>query len=175
MNVTDMKNAFLENLVKKSYVGDLADLMIMSNQGQVDFEEFTPDSKSEPVSWEPTDYINYKYRCDIYKDDKSLWPMIALTEFGIYRVDYNQDHPYGVSILIHKYETEFNRDDYDELCRIMEEVSNSPEPTLTNDSIEDCDDLYQAKLEWNWWKDEVEAQFKELKDKLGINNNLMFK
>jgi len=37
-------------------------------------------------------------------------------------------------------------------------------PTLHVSSLEDMDDAYQAKLEWNWELDELKGKIEELED-----------
>jgi hypothetical protein len=50
---------------------------------------------------------------------------------------------------------------------IEEEDKATPKPILGETSIEDVDDLYQARLEYNWWFDELNTEYKELCAQLG--------
>ena len=50
---------------------------------------------------------------------------------------------------------------------IEQEDKNTTKPQLGINSIEDVDDLYQAKLEYNWWFDELNTEYKELCNQLG--------
>ena len=50
---------------------------------------------------------------------------------------------------------------------IEEEDKATLKPILGATSIEDVDDLYQARLEYNWWFDELNTEYKELCAQLG--------
>ena len=50
---------------------------------------------------------------------------------------------------------------------------DTPIPRLGVDSVEDVDDLYQAKLEWRWEQDDREHAIEQLKsEKESINKRL---
>lgn len=40
-------------------------------------------------------------------------------------------------------------------------------------SVEDVDDLYQAKLEQQWYKQELEDEYRLLNDQLGYKNRVL--
>ena len=54
------------------------------------------------------------------------------------------------------------------IAEINNELNNTPRPKLGVDSIEDVDDLYQARLEYNWWVDEMEEEKHTLEESLSM-------
>lgn len=53
---------------------------------------------------------------------------------------------------------------------LEKEYDSTPNPRLNPTSVEDVDDLYQAKLEYNWWLEEVKEEYIDLAQKLGYLN-----
>jgi hypothetical protein len=45
---------------------------------------------------------------------------------------------------------------------IKNELISTPKPKLGENSLEDWDDLAQARLEYNWWKRELEEELSTL-------------
>ena len=56
----------------------------------------------------------------------------------------------------------------DQLVAINNELLTSKPPQLKPHSIEDWDDLAQARLEYSWWKREKEDEFKDLVNTLEV-------
>jgi hypothetical protein len=52
----------------------------------------------------------------------------------------------------------------DSIAKLVEEINAMPIPRLGVNSVEDVDDLYQERLEYNWWLDEKQ-------DELALLNN----
>lgn len=61
-----------------------------------------------------------------------------------------------------------NNDKVARIKAIEYEVDTTPRPKLGVNSIEDCDELYQAKLEYGWWKDELQEEYDTLRADLGL-------
>lgn len=66
------------------------------------------------------------------------------------------------------------KDKLDRCIEIEHEVDTMPIPKLGVDSVEDCDDLYQAKLEYQWWLQEMKDEYEELNVGLGLVNRRLF-
>ena len=61
----------------------------------------------------------------------------------------------------------------EEIARIDKLIMDTPIPRLGANSVEDVDDLYQAKLEWRWEQDDREYAIEQLKsEKESINKRL---
>ena len=61
----------------------------------------------------------------------------------------------------------------EEIARIDKLIMDTPIPRLGVNSVEDVDDLYQAKLEWRWEQDDREHEIEQLKsEKESINKRL---
>jgi len=59
-------------------------------------------------------------------------------------------------------------------CLEIEKEYDSIEPVkLLPHSVEDVDDLYQAKLEQQWYKKELEDEYRMLNDQLGYKNRVL--
>lgn len=56
-----------------------------------------------------------------------------------------------------------NKQQLDKWKKELKELLSN-KPTLHVSSLEDMDDAYQAKLEWNWMIDELKAKIEELED-----------
>lgn len=52
------------------------------------------------------------------------------------------------------------------ITAIEKEIAETPKPKLGINSVEDVDELYQAKLEYGWWLDEMNDDLKSLKEEL---------
>jgi len=50
---------------------------------------------------------------------------------------------------------------------LEEEDKATPKPKLGATSVEDVDDAYQTLLEYGWWLDEIQTEYKELCAQLG--------
>lgn len=48
------------------------------------------------------------------------------------------------------------------LKEIQIEVNNTPRPKPKQHSVEDWDNIAQSLLEWHWWRDEIEEEYKSL-------------
>ena len=57
---------------------------------------------------------------------------------------------------------------------IEQEDKNTMKPRLGVNSIEDVDDLYQARLEYNWWFDELNTEFKNLTEEAKSIEQVIF-
>ncbi len=58
---------------------------------------------------------------------------------------------------------------------LEEEYIATPKPILGVNSVEDVDELYQAKLEYNWWLDEIQTEYKTLCASIGhLNGHIRF-
>ena len=62
----------------------------------------------------------------------------------------------------------------DVLLSIEYEVDTVPSPRLLASSSEDVDDIYQAKLEYNWWLDEKTEEYSTVSTLLGYPNRKLF-
>ena len=62
----------------------------------------------------------------------------------------------------------------DRCIAIEEEVDSMAVPQLGIDSIEDVDDLYQAKLEYQWWLSEMINEYSALNVSLGFPRRKLF-
>jgi len=51
-----------------------------------------------------------------------------------------------------------------QLESLQKEVKDMEKPTLGASSIEEVDDSYQERLEYNYWLDEKEDEIKDLKN-----------
>jgi len=60
-------------------------------------------------------------------------------------------------------------------CIEIEQVYDNIQPiTINSENIEDCDDLYQAKLELQWYKTELEEEYELLNKELGFNKRKLY-
>lgn len=48
------------------------------------------------------------------------------------------------------------------IAEIKNELATTLKPKLLGTSVEDIDDLYQARLEYNWWKRDLEDELATL-------------
>ena len=53
-----------------------------------------------------------------------------------------------------------------EINNLKKEIDNAEKPSLKHNSAEDVDDLYQARLEYNWWLDSQLKLIRSLEDEL---------
>lgn len=61
----------------------------------------------------------------------------------------------------------------DRCLEIEKEYDNIIPIHLSSQNIEDMDDLYQAKLEEKWYKNELEDEYKELNIQLGYSKRIL--
>ena len=62
-------------------------------------------------------------------------------------------------------------DRYNEIENMVREMEK---PVLGITSAEDVDDLYQSRLEYDWWRDEIQDEWDRLSKELGIDRILTF-
>ena len=62
----------------------------------------------------------------------------------------------------------------DRCIEIKNIVREMEKPVLKATSAEDIDDLYQTRLEYNWWKEEIQDEWDRLNKELGIDKILTF-
>ena len=67
-----------------------------------------------------------------------------------------------------------NRNEQIDRCiAIEEEYDNLDNIHLSSEDYEDISDKYQAKLELQWHKEELEAEYRELNDTLGYTKRVL--
>ena len=61
----------------------------------------------------------------------------------------------------------------DRCLKIEEEYDSIKTVRLTSENIEDVDDIYQEKLEQQYYKQELEDEYRMLNDQLGYKNRVL--